>query len=141
MSDARRVAEEALRRWDLCDPSRYSTLHGELEGVYECADDMAKALLLLLGELPEVLAGSIRVERVARPSPSSWVLPEEESAPSPARDEVREAVLTRDDAMTLIGHAEYLRRVRGEKDMPRFFDGLARRLLAALSRDHAPDAE
>ena len=45
--------------------------------------------------------------------------------------------LTRDDAMTLIGHAEYLRRVHGETDMPRFFDGLAHRILSS-SEPSAP---
>lgn len=54
-------------------------------------------------------------------------------AAAPRGEEVREAAFTRNDAMTLIGHAEYLRRVHCEQDMPRFFDGLARRLLAALA--------
>ena len=53
------------------------------------------------------------------------------SAAPPPSDAVREAV-SENDVYTLIGHAEYLRKVRGEEDMPKFFDGLARRLLAAL---------
>ena len=97
----------------------------------------------LLAEAPEAGAGprcpfceSRQIER--DPREDTWECRtcirawKESPAPSPARDEVREAALTRDDAMTLIGHAEYLRRVHGEEDMPRFFDGLARRLLAAL---------
>ena len=53
------------------------------------------------------------------------------ASPAPGSEGVREAV-SENDVYTLIGHAEYLRKVRGEEDMPKFFDGLARRLLAAL---------
>ena len=59
------------------------------------------------------------------------------SAAPPAGAEVREAV-SENDVYTLIGHAEYLRKVRGEEDMPKFFDGLARRLLSALRANASP---
>lgn len=37
-----------------------------------------------------------------------------------------------DDVFTLIGHAEFLRSVRGEQDMPAYFLGLAERIANAL---------
>lgn len=62
------------------------------------------------------------------------------SRPAPPADAAREAVPTRDDAMTLIGHAEYLRKCHGEEDMPRFFDALAQKILALPSPSPAPSA-
>ena len=159
MSEARRVAEEALGRWDLCDPSRYSTLHGELEGVYECADDMAKALLLLLDEMPEAGAhewgrwaagqewdscracGIVRrADDVNKPCRGPVQITLRAPAPSPARDEVREAVEAFLEAEAAAWRTTG-RPLPGDDDLAATYDARRRRLLAALSRDHAPDAE
>jgi hypothetical protein len=40
--------------------------------------------------------------------------------------------ITETDVYTLVGHAEFLRRVRGEHDMPDYFFGLAERLCVLL---------
>ena len=153
MSDARKAAEEALRirRLDSGEPDavRWANL-------IRCEDALAD----LLAEQPEATNDdgdekcasapledartiTVRVTRVEHPSPLSWVAPEEEEsspAPSPARDEVREAAEAFLEAEAAAWRTTG-RPLPGDDYLAATYDARRRRLLAALSRDHAPDAE
>jgi len=49
-----------------------------------------------------------------------------------AQADAKDAAFTDGDVFTLIGHAEYLRRVEGQTDMPAWFFGLAERIATCI---------
>lgn len=157
MSDARKRAEEALAKWD-------SPVARQLHEKHSDAVDCVLALRALLADAPPADAATeatgypptladarMHIERLTRSLSQPHSADERFFAINEARtwlaktaaakaDAATEAGPTRDDAMTLIGHAEYLRKCHGEEDMPRFFDALARKILALSTPAPAPSA-